>query len=98
MSADAGESPLPANALCARHEDRPAAFLCARCGDFACEECGHRVHPTAQPLCAGCWSQRELAASELERGNRSFRLWMVAAGGAVLLLWLAFVAASFAGF
>ena len=35
---NAPNTPLE-NARCARHPETPAAILCSRCGDFACESC-----------------------------------------------------------
>ena len=97
MSASQRAATLPDSAVCARHGDRPATFLCARCGDFACDACAHRVHPTAQPLCAGCWGQREHAAAELERSGKGWRLWTMAGIGLIFLVWLAYLAAILAG-
>lgn len=89
--------PSPPDAICAAHPGERAAFVCARCGDFGCERCVHRVSPGARPLCASCWSQRQLAAGELARGEGSFRLWILGGVGALLLAWLALVAGTLAG-
>lgn len=97
MSAPSGEPATPAGAVCAVHADARATFLCARCGDYACEACARRVTPTASPLCAGCWGQREHVAGELRRGEGAFRTWVFVAVAALLVAWLALVATTFLG-
>lgn len=97
MTAPRGDETVPPDAACALHPGRPGSFLCVRCGDFGCDGCAHRVQPTAQPLCASCWRQREIAAGELRRGEGNLRLWILAGAALLLLIWLAVVAGIFAG-
>ena len=54
---------------CARHPDRKARVICARCGDFACRECAQRVTPTAKPICAECWDKRRARTEKLSLGE-----------------------------
>ncbi len=56
----------PMGATCALHPQAPAAFICARCGSFACAEC-RAVGPGSDGLCARCATASGPLAS---RGSR----------------------------
>ncbi len=57
--------PAPGQSFCAVHSDRPARFVCARCGSFACSEC-RRPNDTS-----GRCSRCTLPVGELaSRGDR----------------------------
>lgn len=58
--------------VCAVHPERDASFTCARCGDNGCEDCVHRVVPTASPICAGCWRMREERVARLGKDDGSY--------------------------
>jgi len=50
-SVDQAAQTPPPGAVCSAHVDRPATVICARCGDFTCDEC---VGSAAEPVCAAC--------------------------------------------
>lgn len=53
----------PEGPKCARHPERPATWVCSRCGSFACVACANQVRPEAPPMCPDCWQRRtELVA------------------------------------
>jgi len=60
------------NATCAIHVGAVASFACPRCGDFACEQCVHRVHPQSPPMCGTCWSKRSERVQELTKDERQY--------------------------
>jgi hypothetical protein len=72
-------------ALCARHPDIIANWVCGRCGAFMCPRCEHRVRRESRPMCPGCWTLRQQALPPAKPGqDQGLTLADVALGAGIL--------------
>lgn len=70
---------------CVHHPGTPAAGICARCGDFICEQCRHHDN-TGRVLCAPCYG-RQVDSGAVGQLN-VFGILMIVHGALLILMGL----------